>query len=535
MTFISYIFRKLSIFIILLLPTLYACSKGLEKESVFDDFQSIPHLKDIIIDGDPSDWPDSYPPIRLLSDIQGESPAPGDLKAYFRLAWSENGLLILAEVEDDVIFEDPKKFWNGDGIEIFLSPGIGSFDIIQMSLRPSFDLKDSLVFMNIFDHRRSDSLKTISPESMFFGSKSSSAYCLEGLIPLDMLGLSAAAETMEMAIQLYINDADFSGDTSNFSLPWFPVRDSYRNPYAFQKIRFSQSQVPSRPCEVRAIIKDDQSLQIKLLSEEPYSNRDMSIQAGNLNRRFSLNQENPDLFVYEWNLPFRKLASEKDVLRFFQHDSLFFEINLCLLHRVYEDISEPNRFEKEIRIFEILDHFNPPPPKSLIITGSSTIRRWNNLNSDLPGFDFINRGFGGSTMEDLNYYADRIVFPNDPSGVFIYEGDNDIARGTSPSQFIEGCVEFIDACRDRIPSAELYFLSIKPSPSRIKNWEDMQTANRLLEELTERYENVHYIDISVGLLNEYGEPIEDLFVEDRLHLNEKGYKILSETLKSNIN
>jgi lysophospholipase L1-like esterase len=147
----------------------------------------------------------------------------------------------------------------------------------------------------------------------------------------------------------------------------------------------------------------------------------------------------------------------------------------------------------------------------------------------------IKRGFGGSTMKDLNHYATRIVIPYQPSRVFIYEGDNDIARGTSPQEFINDCLDFIHLCRQYIPDTEIYFLSIKPSPARIRYWNSMQEANLMLADLALRYEKVHLIDFSDEMLNSDGQPIEGLYDKDRLHLSDRGYAILMNAIAPYLN
>ena len=62
----------------------------------------------------------------------------------------------------------------------------------------------------------------------------------------------------------------------------------------------------------------------------------------------------------------------------------------------------------------------------------------------------------------------------------------------------------------------------------------MQKANQMLERLSARYENVHYIDIVSSIMNEFGEPDNGLFVKDRLHLNEEGYKAISIPIQQEI-
>jgi lysophospholipase L1-like esterase len=519
----------------IVLFTCLACSSSYRLNPAEANIQYISYITGINVDGDPSDWPDACTPVRLISDIRGNAPDPSDLTARFRLGWNTEGLYIMAEVEDDSIYEDPEKFWKGDGMELFLSPQPGSFDIVQLSLRPSFDMKDSLLDLKIFDHRRTDSLKYRVPEPVFYGSKCSGKYILEGFIPLGMLGMEEIHAGTGMGIQLYINDSDRKDDTSNFSLPWYPVRESYRNPYAFHKIGFGESPAQLMPVELRAYIWNDRSLRLRVLSDKPYKNRQLALQAGTHSRRFNLPESDNDLISQDYSIPVRKISADQDRLQLFCGDSLIFEIETILLHRFYDSIPEPERFEKEIRIFEIINYFKPIPPNSTLITGSSTIRRWKNTDQLLPGQDLVNLGFGGSTMKDLNYYAGRIILPYDPARIIIYQGDNDIARGASPTQFLEDCREFIGLCQEHIPDAEIYFISIKPSPARMRNWDDMLSANRLLEQLSAQYEKVHYIDISPGILNESGEPREELFEKDRLHLNDSGYEIITGILQHELN
>ena len=148
--------------------------------------------------------------------------------------------------------------------------------------------------------------------------------------------------------------------------------------------------------------------------------------------------------------------------------------------------------------------------------------------------EVINRGFGGSVMRELNLNMDRIVVPYKPSMIFVYEGDNDIARGISPEAFLKECNVFINRCRQDLPGTEIFFLSIKPSPSRMSQWEKMDRANQLLETLCSLYENVNFIDISTPMFAKPGMLKNDIYAEDRLHLNDKGYSLLREVILANV-
>ncbi len=510
------------------------CQPVVEEKSETGFYQPVLYLDSLRVNGYAGDWQGSGPPFRILSDVCGKVPGPQDLQAQFRLAWNEQGLFILVEVIDDTLYEDPLKFWDGDGMELFISPRCGSFDIIQISVRPSCELPDSITDVVCYDHRRSDSLRRIPPSSRFQSRCTPEGYLLEGRIPLDAVGISHPSEGLEMAAQVYINDADAVYDSSGFSLPWYPVRDSYRNPYAFHRIRFCRSLPVSPPPEIRACLVDDQTIHLKVLSPTPCDGEVLYVRSGKYNRKFRLQPETGGICSHSWVLPARKFISAGPAFQFFLRDSMFFSLHPCLLHRVYRETEKPNRFEDEIRIFEIMDHFRPPPVYAILFTGSSTIRSWYDLERQMPGLEVLNRGFGGSTMKDLNHYLDRIVLPYHPSKIVVYEGDNDIARGASPEEFLKDCRLFVEACTSALPDADIYFISIKPSPARTPDWQEMHRANRMLEEFCSDLEKVHFINISALILQNDGIPHEDLFDTDRLHFNDKGYELLAREIRSRL-
>lgn len=196
--------------------------------------------------------------------------------------------------------------------------------------------------------------------------------------------------------------------------------------------------------------------------------------------------------------------------------------------------SNPARWEKDIQKFEAEDKAEPPPQGAVLFTGSSSIRLWPTLAEDFPELKVIQRGFGGSQMEDLLYYADRIILPYKPSKVVIYEGDNDIADGKEPAQVARHFEKLVKKIHAELPQTEIYYIAIKPSPSRWKLAQPSRAANALIEGYAERTPRVEYIDIWTPMLDEEGQPRPELFVKDMLHMNEKGYAIWVEVLKPHL-
>lgn len=190
------------------------------------------------------------------------------------------------------------------------------------------------------------------------------------------------------------------------------------------------------------------------------------------------------------------------------------------------------RFEKDIVAFEKTDQMIDPPNSPIVFTGSSSIRMWHkDLQSDFPGLPVMGRGFGGSTMADLLYYQDRLVFKYLPRAVVIYEGDNDVNAGIATETILKQYQAFFQKYHQKQPKSRVYVLSIKPSPARWSKWEKIQEANQALREWCESHEKLTYVDIAKPMLDDSGKPIASLFTQDHLHMNRNGYQIWRDVIR----
>jgi len=194
---------------------------------------------------------------------------------------------------------------------------------------------------------------------------------------------------------------------------------------------------------------------------------------------------------------------------------------------------DPQRFEEAIQAFEAQDKTAPPPEGAIVCIGSSSMRGWHGtIQMDLAPLTIIPRGFGGSTIHDALYYAERIVIAYKPRAVVLYEGDNDIALGISPEQVLETFFALAAKIHNALSQTRIYVLSIKPSIARWNFWPQMQEANQLLKAACEENGLLTYIDVASPMLNEHKEPKEEIFVQDMLHMNEKGYILWKATVRS---
>jgi lysophospholipase L1-like esterase len=182
-------------------------------------------------------------------------------------------------------------------------------------------------------------------------------------------------------------------------------------------------------------------------------------------------------------------------------------------------------WEPDIRKFEDADRSSPPRPGAVLFIGSSSIRKWTDLASDFPGKRVLNRGFGGSRLADSTYYAGRIVVPYRPSLIVLYAGDNDINDGHTAQQVFDDYVAFVARVRKDLPATPIAFVSIKPSPSRVRFLTAMRDANAKIRTYAAAHAHLVYIDVASAMLDKNGQPRAELFTEDNLHMNRNGYDL----------
>lgn len=197
------------------------------------------------------------------------------------------------------------------------------------------------------------------------------------------------------------------------------------------------------------------------------------------------------------------------------------------------DFPPPERWEKTIQKFEAEDEKTPPPKNAILFVGSSSIRLWD-LKKSFPDRVTINRGFGGSDVSDSLHFADRIVLKHKPRVIIMYAGDNDISRGKSPERVHQDFLAFVKKVHEKQPKTQIHFLAIKPSGKRWALVDTIRKANSLVKAECEKNKLLFYIDIFEPMLGDDGKPRGELFVEDQLHLNEKGYQLWNQLVRASL-
>ena len=185
---------------------------------------------------------------------------------------------------------------------------------------------------------------------------------------------------------------------------------------------------------------------------------------------------------------------------------------------------DPKRCAEDIKKFEELDK-QKPSEGDILFVGSSSIRFWTTLQQDFPDYEVLNRGFGGSHMSDLLHYLDELVLKHKPRKVFIYEGDNDINDKEDSNAILKEAKEIVQKIHQELPNTKIIFISAKPSIARWNLKNQYLQLNYRLQSYANQYSYLDYIDVWTPMLDSRGNPMTDIFIEDNLHMNAKGYAI----------
>ena len=189
-----------------------------------------------------------------------------------------------------------------------------------------------------------------------------------------------------------------------------------------------------------------------------------------------------------------------------------------------DPVSSP-QWAGDMAAFTAEDAAHPPPAHPIVFTGSSSVRMWQTLATDFPGKPVLNRGFGGSQLRDSTWYADDVAIRYQPRQVVLYAGDNDIDAGRTPKQVLADFRAFVARIRKDLPEVPIDWLAIKPSLARIDQLPAQREANALVQAETAKMHDVRFIDVATPMLGADGKPRADLFIEDGLHMNHKGYAL----------
>ena len=207
---------------------------------------------------------------------------------------------------------------------------------------------------------------------------------------------------------------------------------------------------------------------------------------------------------------------------------------VILFNTILSGLGQP--FINDINRFKEQDRLNPPPANAILFIGSSSFTMWYDVHEQFPEHIIINRGFGGSTLEDLIRYVEHVVYPYNPRQIVIYCGENDFASSdTITVQIVEQRFDQLyGLIVEKYPEVYISFVSMKPSPSRWHLSNKFIAANKGIKQFLESKPNTSFINVWGKMLNDNGVADSTIFLDDMLHMNSAGYEIWQNAIKPHL-
>ena len=196
---------------------------------------------------------------------------------------------------------------------------------------------------------------------------------------------------------------------------------------------------------------------------------------------------------------------------------------------------EVAKWENEMAILEALPC--SISGETILFTGSSSIRLWDSIATDMLPFQAIGRGYGGAKLSDYVYYVDRLVQPHTCGAIVLFIA-NDITgdlHDITPSKVLKLFKTTVAQLRKSHPDTPVFWIEVTPTPSRWTQWPLISQANQLIVDYCAENNKLFFIQTRHRFLLENGLPDKSLFVSDMLHLNRKGYRLWSECIKDELN
>jgi lysophospholipase L1-like esterase len=186
----------------------------------------------------------------------------------------------------------------------------------------------------------------------------------------------------------------------------------------------------------------------------------------------------------------------------------------------------------EVQGLKKKDSIKFPAPNQILMIGSSSFTKWTDVQDYFSSYPMLNRAFGGSSLPDLIRYRYDILYPYQPKQILIYCGENDFAANDTVSvpTVVNRFKTLFELLRARYSTIPVAYVSMKPSPSRLRLLPKYIEANAIIKDFLAGKPKTVFIDVYSKMLNADGSVMADIFVEDNLHMNAKGYAIWKKVL-----
>ncbi|GAA5509379.1 GDSL-type esterase/lipase family protein [Novipirellula caenicola] len=194
------------------------------------------------------------------------------------------------------------------------------------------------------------------------------------------------------------------------------------------------------------------------------------------------------------------------------------------------------RWQRDIVSLEKENESLQPNQDAVLFIGSSSIRRWDTIATDMAPFRCIERGYGGAKFSDVAVFAKRLIEPHQYRAMVMFVANDVSGRSNDhPLDKIEAWVRYIiGVSRSHQPDAAVLLIEITPCESRFASWDKIRAVNALLKEIALTTPDTYFIPTAEHYLTADDSPRPELFVADKLHLSPEGYQLWGSIIRQRL-
>lgn len=190
-------------------------------------------------------------------------------------------------------------------------------------------------------------------------------------------------------------------------------------------------------------------------------------------------------------------------------------------------------FWDDVQTIKKYDNMFSAPQYPIVFTGSSSIRKWDNVQYTFAKYSALNRGIGGAVTNDIIRYLNDLVFKYQPKQIIIYVGENDLVVANAivnVDSVYNRTMILYQAIRAKMPEVPIVYIGMKPSPSREKIMPMELEFNARIKSFLAADKNAAFVDV-YPLMLDNGKLRPELYVGDKLHMTKLGYAIWEKAVK----
>lgn len=177
-------------------------------------------------------------------------------------------------------------------------------------------------------------------------------------------------------------------------------------------------------------------------------------------------------------------------------------------------------------------------PENIVFLGDS-ITDFYDLDKYYPDNNVVNSGVSGDVSEDILSDMYNRVYKYNPSIVFLLIGTNQIQVGDSDEKIINEINKIVSEIHEKNPITKIYVESIYPVNDNIskksvqsRDNDRISKLNKMIEDSIKDIAYAKYINIYDKLVID--NKLNEAYSDDGLHLNDKGYEVVTEIIKKYI-